>query len=62
VLRGTLKALEEIQTPGEIIHLPFEWPETAEAGHPESPPPIVGYLKKHPFQVMKLIRRQIPDQ
>jgi hypothetical protein len=61
VLRTTLKALEEIQTPGEIVHLPFEWPESAEAGHPETPPPIVGYLKKHPLQVMKLIRRQVPE-
>ena len=61
VLEATLKALETIQTPGEIVHLPFEWPESAEYGHPEPPPPIVGYLMKHPFQVMKLIRRQIPE-
>jgi hypothetical protein len=61
VLRATLKALAEIRIPGEIVHLPFEWPETAENEHPEPPPPIVGYLKKHPLQVMKLIRRQVPE-
>ena len=61
VLQETLKALEEIHSPGEIIHLPFEWPETTEFGHPDPPPPIVDYLMKHPFQVMKLIRRQIPE-
>jgi len=61
VLQATLKALEEIKAAGEIVHLPFEWPETAEDEHPEPPPPIVGYLKKHPLQVMKLIKRQVPD-
>jgi hypothetical protein len=53
--------VKEIQIPGKIVHLPFERPETAEFGHPEPPPPIVGYLTKHPFQVMKLIRRQVPE-
>ncbi len=26
VLEVTLKALETIRTPGQIVHLPFEWP------------------------------------
>ena len=61
VLRATLGALAEIQAPGTVVHLPFEWPESAEAEHPDPPPPIVDYLMKHPLQVMKLIRRQIPE-
>ena len=62
VLRATLQALVEFQTPGEALHLPFEWPEFAEIRHPDPPPPIVEYLKTHPFQVVKLIRRQIPEK
>jgi betaine reductase len=60
VLRATLQALETIRTPGTVVHLPFEWPESAEAQPPDPPPPIVDYLTNHPFQVMNLIRRQIP--
>ena len=61
VLRATLQALEEIQEPGEIIHLPFEWNGSTEDGEPREPSPIVDYLLKRPFQVTKLIRRKIPD-
>ena len=61
VLRATLKALEEIQEPGTIVHLPFEWPENLDDGELEEPTPIAAYLLKHPFQVTKLIRRRIPD-
>jgi hypothetical protein len=61
VLRATLKALEKIQVPGTIVHLPFEWPEDMDDGELGEPTPIAAYLLKHPFQVMKLIRRQIPN-
>jgi D-proline reductase (dithiol) PrdB len=61
VLRATLEAVEVIETPGKVVHLPFEWPESVESEHPDPPPPIVGYLLKHPLQVVKLIRRQIPE-
>lgn len=61
VLRATLKALEEIQEPGTIMHLPFEWPDFLSDGELEEPTPIAAYLLKHPFQVLKLIRRKIPE-
>jgi hypothetical protein len=61
VLRATLGALEEIRRPGTVVHLPFEWPESAEAEHPDPAPPIVSYLLAHPLQVTKLIRRDIPE-
>ena len=61
VLRATLKALEEIQDSGIILHLPFEWPESLDEGELKEPTPIAAYLMKHPFQVMKLIRQKIPD-
>ena len=61
VLQATLKALEETQEPGTIVHLPFEWAGSTEDGHPKVAPPIVDYLLKHPFQVTKLIQRKIPE-
>ena len=61
VLRAALKTLEEIQEPGTLVDLPFQWPEALDTGDLEEPTPIASYLIKHPFQVMKLIRRQIPE-
>ncbi len=64
VLRATLAALESIQTPGGIVHLPFEWPEdpkTAAAEPPETPP-IGKYIMRHPWQLPRLIRREIPEE
>ena len=63
VLRLTLKALREIQTPGGTVHLPFEWDdlELERRAHPNPPPPITDYLMKHPLQAMKLIKHEIPD-
>ncbi len=62
VLRVTLQALVEMDTPGGIRHLPFEWPEhlaEVDSGPPE-PPPITKYLLKHPLQFKKLLRRGFP--
>jgi hypothetical protein len=63
VLRATLQAIETMQTPGDVVHLPFTWALTdAETdADPPIPPPITQYLKTHPMQVIKLIRREIPD-
>jgi D-proline reductase (dithiol) PrdB len=63
VLRATLQALVTMHTPGEVIHLPFEWTLSDDETNasPSIPPPITQYLKKHPTQVMNLIRREIPE-
>ena len=63
VLRATLQALETMQTPGEVIHLNFKWALSDEEtnANPPVPPPITQYLQKHPMQVIKVIRRDIPD-
>jgi D-proline reductase (dithiol) PrdB len=63
VLRATLQALDTMQTPGEVVHLPFKWALSDEETHasPPIPPPITQYLQKHPMQVIKLIRGDIPD-
>jgi len=63
VLQATLKALVEMETPGELRHLPFEWPEhlaDVASGPPESPP-ITNYLMKHPLQFKKLLTRGFPE-
>jgi hypothetical protein len=64
VLRATLQALEAMQTPGEVVHLPFTWrlSDAETNADPPVPPPITQYLTTHPMQVIKLIRRDIPDR
>jgi D-proline reductase (dithiol) PrdB len=63
VLRAVLAALESIQTPGEIIHLPFEWVEDGKGveGEPPEPPPIVRQILTHPWQLPRLLRRDPPN-
>ncbi len=62
ILRSILRALETIDQPGGMICLPFTWPEPPEKvdGHPPQEPPIVGYLKRHPWDVPRLLRRDVP--
>ena len=62
VLRATLQALGTMHTPGEVIHLAFEWMRSDNETNASPPiaPPITQYLKKHPTQVINLIRREIP--
>lgn len=63
VLRATLAALESIQTPGGIVHLPFTWPEDPKTATPEPPetPPIGKYITRHPWLLPRLLRREIPE-
>jgi hypothetical protein len=62
VLRGVLEAVEEMKVPSSVRHLPFEWPGTEEEAraHPPEPPPIVGYLKRHPWHLPRLLKRNVP--
>jgi hypothetical protein len=62
VLWGALEAVEEMEVPGSVEHLPFEWPGTEEEAqaHPPEPPPIVGHLKRHPWQLPRLLSRNVP--
>jgi hypothetical protein len=63
VLRGTLEAVEEMKVPGSIKHLPFEWPETAKETQAHPPePPIVDYLKRHPWHLPRLLSRNVPRE
>jgi hypothetical protein len=62
VLRETLEALVELEAPGSITHLPFAWPEPPKRtrSHPSQPPPIVQYLRTHPWHLPNLITRDVP--
>lgn len=62
VLRATLDALYTIQTPGEIRHLPFEWPEAPKQVRNEPPeaPPIAKYLSRNPWFLPRLLTRNVP--
>ena len=64
VLTTTLRALAEIEEPGSVVHLPFEWPESANElnAHPEDDPPIVKYLLKHLWQLPNFFNRKIPKE
>ena len=63
VLRATLGALEEARMPGEVIELPFEWPERPGQVHadPEVPPPIAKLLARRPWLVAKFLSGDIPE-
>jgi D-proline reductase (dithiol) PrdB len=62
VLRATLRALEEISQPGTVVHLPFEWrPREKLHTHPSEPPPIVRFLRRHPWYVPKFLNRTPPQ-
>ena len=62
VLEATLQALETIQTPGEIINLPFEWTEPPREvkNDPPEPPPIARYLARNPWFLPRLFSRNVP--
>ena len=61
VLEATLQALESIQTPGQVVHLPFEWPETPKQVKNEPPeaPPIARYLARNPWFLPRLLNRSV---
>jgi len=61
VLEATLQALESIQTPGEVVHLPFDWPENPKEvrNDPPEAPPIAKYLARNPWFLPKLLNRKV---
>lgn len=62
VLRATLDALCTIEAPGEVRHLPFEWPEPPKQvrNEPLEAPPIAKYLSRNPWFLPKLLSRNVP--
>jgi D-proline reductase (dithiol) PrdB len=62
VLLAAIEAMEEMKTPGSIRHLPFEWtgPMKEALAQPPVAPPIAGYLKWHPWELPRLMSRDVP--
>jgi D-proline reductase (dithiol) PrdB len=48
VLRAAVSLLETAHTPGETVHLPFQWPQDPKATkwEPDEPSPIVAMMLK----------------
>jgi len=48
VLRAALHVLDTARAPGEVTHLPFEWPEDPKSVKwgPDEPSPIVAMMLK----------------
>ncbi|MCP4602531.1 MAG: hypothetical protein GY847_18780 [Proteobacteria bacterium] len=59
VLTAALKTLEQIETPGTIVDLPFTWPKSARHSKPKVPPPIAKLIMKKPWLLPKLIYGKI---
>lgn len=64
VVRATLQALVEIDQPGGVRHLPFEWPEPPAVANPPLAelPPIYQYLRKHISHVRTFMNHEIPEE
>jgi len=61
ILRATLDAIVAIDRPGEVVHLPFEWPKGAPRGLPRQLPPIAKLLLKKPWLLPRFVSGDIPD-
>ncbi len=63
VVRATLETAVEMNQAGSVLHLPFEWPEPPQRAraHPPQPPPIVQHLRRHPWDLPKLLARDVPE-
>lgn len=63
VLRATLQALTTMEEAGEIVDLPFTWPEPPKKvhTHPKEKPPIASFLAKRPWHLPKFLSRKISD-
>jgi hypothetical protein len=64
VLRAALSALEYIQEPGGIVHMPFAWvgDEKTVSGEKPEVPPIVKYIIRHPWHLPRLLQRDVPEE
>lgn len=63
VLRAALDVLEHATRPGQVVDLPFTWPDPPKASRfePAEPPPIVALLKRQPWQLRRLLSGDIPE-
>jgi hypothetical protein len=62
VLRAALRVLEEARTPGQVVRMPFDWPEPLHKvkWNGGEPPPISGHIKRRPWLFPRLVGGDIP--
>ena len=62
VLRAALRVVETASGPGEVVNLPFEWPEPPSQvrSSPAEPPPITRLVTRRPWLYLKLVAGEIP--
>jgi D-proline reductase (dithiol) PrdB len=62
VLLAALRLVEEAAAPGEVVRLPFDWPEPLRRAqwHPREPPPIARLLRRRPWLLPRLVGGDIP--
>jgi len=60
VLWDALETVEKMKIPGSIKHLPYECSGTGNESQRHQPPPIVSYLIRHPWDLPRLLSRNIP--
>jgi hypothetical protein len=61
VLRAALRAMEAMEKPSCVVHLPFEWTSTEKLTlRPPVPPPIARYLVGHPWALPRFLNRTPP--
>jgi hypothetical protein len=60
---ATLRVLEEVREPGEVVELPFQWLERPGQVHadPVEPPPIAKRLARRPWLVANFLSEDIPE-
>jgi len=62
VLRATLQALATISEPGSVVDLQLAWNDDATLNTtPPQPPPIVSYLRRHPWAIPRFFNRTPPE-
>ena len=62
VLRAALRVAETASRPGEVVDLPFQWPEPPSQvrSSPAEPPPIARLVTRRPWLYLKLVAGEIP--
>lgn len=62
VLYAALSVAEAASQPGDVVALPFRWPDPPRASRfePAEPPPIAQLLKRQPWLLRRLIAGDIP--
>ena len=63
ILAAALRVLETARRPGEVVRLPFSWPEPLSTARTElaEPTPIGKLVRKRPWLYLRFLKGDIPD-